>query len=59
MKAQGMLHDNNQSCGSCGTDTCRFSFKLSPGQVPLETECPLLLKPKHGVFMTPVLRTEE
>ena len=43
----------------CGLHMRRFSFKLSPGQVPLETECPLLLKPKHGVFMTPVLRTEE
>ena len=37
----------------------RFTFKLSPGQVPLEVECPLLLKPKSGVFVTPILRTEE
>ena len=38
---------------------CRFAFKLSPGQIPLDTECTLLLKPKHGVFATPVLRKEE
>ncbi len=37
----------------------RFSFKLSPGQVPLEVDCPLLLKPRHGVFVVPVLRNEE
>ncbi|CAL8464544.1 g4079 [Coccomyxa elongata] len=37
----------------------RFTFKLSPGQIPLSTECTLLLKPKHGVFVTPILRKEE
>ena len=38
---------------------CRFSFKLSPGQVPLDVVCPLLMKPTTGVFVTPVLRNEE
>jgi thromboxane-A synthase/cytochrome P450 family 3 subfamily A len=38
---------------------CRFTFNLSPGQIPLDVESPLLLKPKTGVFVTPVLRKEE
>ena len=37
----------------------RFTFKLSPGQVPLDVVCPLLLKPTNGIFVTPVLRKEE
>ncbi|CAK0783443.1 hypothetical protein CVIRNUC_006642 [Coccomyxa viridis] len=37
----------------------RFSFKLSPGQVPLDVVCPLLMKPTTGVFVTPMLRNEE
>ena len=37
----------------------RFNFKLSPGQVPLDVSCPLLLKPTTGVFVTPVPRNEE
>lgn len=38
---------------------CRFTFTLTPGQVPLQTECTLLLKPKMGVFVTPSVRKEE
>ena len=45
--------------GLKGSMACRFSFKLSPGQVPLDVVCPLLMKPTTGVFVTPVLRNEE
>ena len=45
--------------GLKGLLACRFSFKLSPGQVPLDVVCPLLMKPTTGVFVTPVLRNEE
>ncbi|KAK9905093.1 hypothetical protein WJX75_009533 [Coccomyxa subellipsoidea] len=37
----------------------KFTFTLTPGQVPLQTECTLLLKPKMGVFVTPSVRKEE
>ncbi|KAK9902164.1 hypothetical protein WJX75_006453 [Coccomyxa subellipsoidea] len=36
----------------------KFTFSLSPGQRPLQTECKMLLKPKIGVFVTPILRGE-
>lgn len=45
--------------GLKGSLACRFSFKLSPGQVPLDVVCPLLMKPTTGVFVTPMLRNEE
>ena len=35
---------------------CRFTFKLSPGQEPLQLASPFALSPKTGVFVTPQLR---
>jgi hypothetical protein len=34
----------------------RFTFTLSPGQVPLEMSSFFTLSPKAGVFVTPQLR---
>ena len=34
----------------------RFTFTLSPGQVPLALKAPLTLGPAKGVFVTPVAR---
>ncbi len=43
-------------------DCCRFTFKLSPGQedeAGLQLQSFFTLGPKEGIFVTPVLRTEE
>lgn len=37
---------------------CRFTFKLSPGQEPLQLASPFALSPKTGVFVTPHLRKQ-
>jgi hypothetical protein len=41
---------------------CRFTFRLSPGQedeAGLQLQSFFTLGPKEGIFVTPVLRTEE
>lgn len=41
---------------------CRFTFKLSPGQedeAGLQLQSSFTLGPKEGIFVVPVLRTEE
>ena len=35
----------------------RFTFELSPGQVPLAIKSPFTLAPKDGIFVRPVVRT--
>ena len=35
---------------------CRFTFELSPGQIPLQIQSPFMLVPSKGVFVRPVLR---
>ena len=42
------------------TESCarrRFTFELLPGQVPLELWAPFSIKPRHGLFVRPLLRT--
>eukprot|EP00884_Botryococcus_braunii_P016298 jgi/Botrbrau1/3351/Bobra.0048s0045.1 len=34
----------------------KFTFKLAPGQIPLETAVPLTLGPKEGIFVIPEAR---
>ena len=34
----------------------RFTFELSPGQVPLKIKSPFTLVPCDGIFVRPVLR---
>lgn len=34
----------------------RFTFELSPGQMPLQIQSPFMLVPSKGVFVRPVLR---
>ncbi len=39
-----------------GVWACRFTFELSPGQVPLAVVSPFTLAPKEGIFVRPVPR---
>ncbi len=34
----------------------RFTFELSPGQIPLQIQSPFMLAPTKGVFVRPVPR---
>ena len=34
----------------------RFTFELLPGQVPLELWSPFSIKPRHGLFVRPIVR---
>lgn len=63
MSAQHLVQSLGwKACESYGGGNCsllpRFTFSLSPGQRPLQTECKMLLKPKIGIFVTPILRGE-
>ncbi len=56
-------NDKSQSAG-LRLHVCvrRFTFKLSPGQedeAGLQLQSFFTLGPKEGIFVTPVLRTEE
>ena len=39
-----------------GVWACRFTFELSPGQVPLAVISPFTLAPREGIFVRPVPR---
>ena len=41
---------------SPGHGARRFTFELSPGQVPLKIKSPFTLVPCEGIFVRPVLR---